>query len=106
MLEERAKERDGLANFSAERVRFLWATVLLNVSRGARAKPFVVRQIVDRLTTHPEEGGDLLPIVAVALRSVRGPEFRAGLAGVARFVEQNPTRKPLVEVVFPELQWS
>lgn len=106
MLEDRAKERDGLAKFSPERVRFLWATVLLNVSRGSRAKPFVVRQIIDRLAANPDEAGELLPIVAVALRSVRGPEFRAGLAGVAGFVERNPTRKPLVEAVFPELQWN
>lgn len=106
MLEERIKERDGLAKFSAESVRFLWATVLLNVTRGSRAKPFVVRQIMDRLATNPDESGELLPIVAVALRSVRGPEFRAGLAGVANFVERNPTRKPLVEAVFPELSWS
>jgi hypothetical protein len=106
ILEERAKERDGLAKFSAEHVRFLWANVLLNVNRGSRAKPFVVRQIIERLTTHPDEANELLPIVAAALRSVRGPEFRAGLAGVASFVEKNPTRKPLVEAVFPELQWS
>ncbi len=106
MLEERAKERDGLAKFSPESVRVLWATVLLNVSRGSRAKPFVVRQIMDRLTANPDESGELLPIIAVALRSVRGPEFRAGLAGITMFVEKNPTRKPLVEVVFPELQWS
>lgn len=106
MLEDRAKERDGLSAFSAERLRFLWATVLLNVSRGSRAKPFVVRQVMDRLAANPDEASDLLPIVAVALRSVRGPEFRAGLAGVAGFVERNPTRKPLVEAVFPELKWS
>jgi hypothetical protein len=106
MLEEWAKERDALAKFSAEHVRFLWATVLLNVQRGSRAKPFVVRQIIDRLAASPDEAGELLPIVAVALRSVRGPEFRAGLAGVASFVERHPTRKPLVEAVFPELQWN
>jgi hypothetical protein len=106
MLEDRAKEPAGLANFSPERVRFLWATVLLNVSRGSRAKPFVVRQIIDRLGTNPDEAGELLPIIAVALRSVRGPEFRAGLAGVAGFVDRYPTRKPLVEAVFPELQWN
>jgi hypothetical protein len=106
ILEDRAKERDGLAKFPVEYVRSLWATVLLNVSRGSRAKPFVVRQIMDRLASHPDESGDLLPIIAVALRSVRGPEFRAGLAGVAAFVEKNPTRKPLVEAVFPELSWS
>jgi hypothetical protein len=106
MLEDKAKEPDGLTKFSPERVRFLWATVLLNVSRGSRAKPFVVRQIIERLSANPDEAGDLLPIIAVALRSVRGPEFRAGLAGVASFVERNPTRKPLVEAVFPELQWN
>ncbi len=106
MLEDRAKEPDGWAKFPPDRVRFLWATVLLNVSRASRAKPFVVRQIIDRLTAHPEEAGDLLPVIAVALRSVRGPEFRAGLAGVAGFVADNPTRKPLVEAVFPELRWS
>ena len=106
LLEERLKQRDGLALFPPDRVRFLWATVLLNVQRGSRAKPFVVRQIIDRLSANPDEAGDLLPMVAVALRSVRGPEFRAGLAGVASFVAKNPTRKPLVEAVFPELQWN
>jgi hypothetical protein len=106
MLEDLVKERDGLAKFSAENVRQLWATVLLNIHRGSRAKPFVVRQIMTRLASHPDESGELLPLIAVALRSVRGPEFRAGLAGVATFVEQNPTRKPLVEAVFPELVWS
>lgn len=106
LLEDRAKERDGLAKFSPEHVRFLWASVLLNVQRGSRAKPFVVRQVMDRLATHPDEASDLLPVVAVALRSVRGPEFRAGLSGITTFVERNPTRRPLVEAVFPELSWS
>jgi hypothetical protein len=106
MLEERVKEPAGLAKFSPDRVRFLWATVLLNVHRGSRAKPFVVRQIMDRLSAHPDEAHDLLPMIAVALRSVRGPEFRAGLTGIASFVAKNPTRQPLVEAVFPELKWS
>ncbi|MBA4066222.1 MAG: hypothetical protein C0501_21405 [Isosphaera sp.] len=106
MLEERAKGRDGLAAFSPEHVRFLWASVLLNAERGSRAKPFVVRQMIDHVTAHPDHAGELFPIVAVALRSVRGPEFRAGLAGVAAFVARNPTRRPLVEAVFPELSWS
>jgi hypothetical protein len=106
MLEERAKEPAGLAKFSPERVRFLWATVLLNVHRGGRAKPFVVRQIIDRLGAHPEEAGDLLPVVAVALRSVRGPEFRAGLAGVTSFVARFPRHRGVVETTFPELQWN
>lgn len=106
LLEERIKQRDGLAQLPPDRVRFLWATVLLNVQRGSRAKPFVVRQIVERLSANPDEAGDLLPMIAVVLRSVRGPEFRAGLAGVTNFVAKNPTQRPLVEAVFPELQWN
>ncbi|QJX00149.1 hypothetical protein [Frigoriglobus tundricola] len=106
MLEDRAKEPAGLSKYSPESVRLLWASVLLNVHRGSRAKPFVVRQIIDRLSAHPDEAGELLPMVAVALRSVRGPEFRAGLAGITNYVTKYPTRKPLVEAVFPELKWE
>jgi hypothetical protein len=106
MLEDRAKERDGLETFSPALVRFLWATVLLNIHRGGRAKPFVVRQIVDRLARKPEEAEELLPIVAVALRSTRGPEFRAGLAGIAGFVARYPQHRGVVEAKFPELRMT
>ena len=84
-------------------VRFLWASVLLNVHRGNRAKPLVVRQMVRRLERHPEEASRLLPILAVALRSVRGPEWRAGLAGVVQLVERCPDAAPAVRAAFPEL---
>jgi hypothetical protein len=87
-----------------ELIRFLWASVLLNVQRGNRAKPFVVRQMARRLERHPEDAGQLLPIFAVALRSVRGPEWRAGLAGVVQLVERCPTIEPGVRGAFPELQ--
>ncbi|HYH64059.1 MAG TPA: hypothetical protein VD866_05125, partial [Urbifossiella sp.] len=103
MLEERARKPVAVDALPADRVRFLWAAVLLNVTRGGRAKPFVVRQILDRLGQRPDEAGELLPIVAAALRSVRGPEFRAGLAGVAGFVARFPQHRPLIETTFPEL---
>lgn len=90
----------------AELVRFLWAAVLLNISRGSRTKPLVVGQIVQRLARHPSEASQLLPILAVALRSVRGPEWRAGLAGVMRLVEKNPPLEPVVRASFPELSWE
>jgi hypothetical protein len=102
MLEERARRGNG--KFSPETVRGLWANTLLNIHRGSRVKPVVVRQVMARLATHPEEGGELLPIIAVVLRSIRGPEFRAGLAGIAAYIERNPDRLALVEAVFPELK--
>jgi hypothetical protein len=92
------------AVLSPEWVRFLWASVLLNIHRAAKRKPQVVQQLVRRLSRRPEEAGVLLPIVSVALRSVRGPEFRAGLAGVVRLVEHQPELGPVVTAAFPELR--
>jgi hypothetical protein len=88
----------------AELIRLLWATVLLNVHRGNRAKPMVVRQIVGRMAKRADEALALLPILRVALRSVRGPEWRAGLAGVVQLVERRPDLEKQVRAVFPELQ--
>ncbi|HJZ59769.1 MAG TPA: hypothetical protein VKE74_32810, partial [Gemmataceae bacterium] len=104
MLEDRSQERGGLEKFSPALVRFLWASVLLNIHRGGRAKPFVVRQIIDRLAKNPGEASELLPIVAVALRSTRGPEFRAGLAGLAGFVTKYPQHRSIIERGFPEMR--
>lgn len=104
LLEDRARDRKPGDDFSPERVRFLWASVLLNIHRGGRAKPFVVRQIMDRLGRKPDEAGELLPIVAAALRSTRGPEFRAGLAGVAGFVAKHPQHRSAIDHAFPEMK--
>ena len=87
----------------AELVRFLWATVLLNIHRGGRSKPFVVGQIVARLDRLPADADKLLPILAVALRSVRGPEWRAGLTGVVQLADRNAELQPLVQKLCPEL---
>src|SRR5262249_16622509 len=70
-----------------ELVRFLWASVLLNIHRGGRRKPTALGQVVRRLLREPHEWRELLPIVAVALRSLRGPEWRAGLAAVVQLAE-------------------
>jgi hypothetical protein len=88
------------------RVRFLWASVLLNVHRGSRVKPAVVGQVAARLREHPQEGKELLPMLAVALRSVRGPEFRTGLAAVVRLVRRRPELAATVRQTFPELELS
>jgi hypothetical protein len=85
-------------------VRFLWATVLLNIHRGGKTKLVVVGQLVKRLGRYPGEAEALLPILAVALRSVRGPEWRAGLAGLVQAVERNADLRPLVARTFPELK--
>jgi len=92
------------ARLDDDLLRFVWASVLLNVQRGGRTKPMVVGQLVRRLERRPQEARALLPLLAAALRSVRGPEFRAGLAGVVSLAEHNPDMRPLVTEVFPELK--
>ncbi|WP_435020302.1 hypothetical protein TA3x_001753 [Tundrisphaera sp. TA3] len=87
-------------------LRPMWASVLLNVHRGNRAKPVAVRQIVQALRRNPDAAPDLLPLLGVALRSVRGPERRAGLAAVVQLVEKKPGVEPLARSSFPELAWS
>lgn len=92
------------AGSDPDTVRLLWATVLLNVVRGGRRKPGVIAQVVARLSTHPAEADRLLPLLAVAVRSLRGPEFRAGLAGMVRLAETNAELTPAIRQRFPELQ--
>jgi hypothetical protein len=43
-------------------------------------------------------------LLAVALRSVRGPEFRAGLSAVVRLADRDEAAARLVAEAFPELR--
>jgi hypothetical protein len=107
-LEQRTAGRDVVLtermNLDAELVRFLWAAVLLNIQRGSRVKPQVVQQVVRRLNHRPADAGTLLPLLSVALRSIRGPEWRAGLTGVVQWLERHPEMEALVQQHFPELR--
>ncbi len=106
-LEDRVKQRNGKptsdARLDDELIRFLWASVLLNVHRGHRIKPLVVGQLLRRIETRPAEAPTLLPMLSVALRSLRGPEWRTGLTGVVQLTERKPEMVPLVQQLFPEL---
>jgi hypothetical protein len=88
-----------------ELLRLLWASVLLNTTRGSREKPVVLRQLLKRVQTRPTELPRLLPLVAVALRSVRGPEMRAGLSTVVRLAERDEDSARLIAEHFGELQF-
>ncbi len=86
-----------------DRLRLLWATVLCSIHRGGRQKPGVVKQIVSRIAKNVAEAPKLLPLLAVAVRSLRGPEFRAGLAGVVMLSETKPELVPSIRQQFSEL---
>ncbi len=94
-----------VASADRDSIQRLWANVLLNVARGGRYKPGIVAQVSSRLADHPAEADRLLPLLAVAVRSLRGPEFRAGLVGIVSLVERQPELLPIVRQKFPELEF-
>jgi hypothetical protein len=107
-LESRVAGRDieRLASVDAgpESLRLLWASVLLNVHRGSRAKPGALRQAARWIDRRPEDADSLLPLLAAALRSARGPERRAGLAAIAQLVARRPDTASRVRSSIPELK--
>lgn len=104
----RSRLGEKLAGFlettNTDTLRILWATVLLSIHRGGRQKPGTVAQIVARLEKRPEDAPKLLPLLAVAVRSLRGPEFRAGLTGAVMLSETKPELLPAIRQQFPELK--
>lgn len=81
----------------------LWAPVLLGIHRGGRAKLTALRQVGDAVARDPARAEPLLPVLAVAVRSVRMPEARHGLAAVVGAVEANRALADAVRKHLPEL---
>jgi hypothetical protein len=83
--------------------RRLRATVILALHRGSRATTAVLRQLTRRLATRPGEAEALLPLIALALRSNRGPSWRAGLSALVTLAERRAELRPEIERAVPEL---
>lgn len=103
-LKELTEASKGEDVFDPAAVRLLWATVLLNIHRGGRQKHAVVKMIADRLTRVPDESEHLLPILAVAVRSSRGTEFRTGLTTVVQLLGTKAELNEPITTAFPELK--
>jgi len=82
----------------------VWATVLLNIHRGSRAKRLAASQVAEAIERDPARAPQLLPLLAVAARSIRAPEFRAGLAALVRTAVRKPEVAQAVAQSFPELK--
>lgn len=85
-------------------LRHLWASVLLAVHRGSRAKQRAITQVARAVADEPAKADELLPLLAVALRSVRAPERRGALAAMAQAVAKNPSLASAVTRHVPELR--
>lgn len=81
-------------------------SVLLAVHRGAGAKQSMLRRIADRAAAKPDEADRLLPVLSIALRSVRPPERVGALAALARAAVGHETLRAAVSRHMPELAIS
>ncbi len=90
----------------AGKLETIWRSVLLGVHRGGRQKAKAVQQIAHAIVENPARSDALLPVLAVAVRSVRGPEARAGLAAVVSVVEAQPQLADAVRRYLPEIKFA
>ncbi len=103
-LIERLDRRAALPGVAADRLTPIWCSILLNVHRGGRHKLRALDQISGLLAREPASAETLMPVVAVAIRSVRMAEARRGLAALVRAVEAAPQIAVVVERHLPELK--
>jgi hypothetical protein len=97
------QRRATLPGTSPDDLAPLWSAVLLGIHRGGRQKLTALRQISDAVRRDPTRAERLLPVLAVAIRSVRGPEARAGLAAIVGAVDAAPALADAVRRFLPEL---
>lgn len=103
-LVDRLKRRATLPGATSDTLASLWQSVLLNIHRGGRAKLSALKQISDYITRVPQDARSLLSVLVIAIRSVRPPEARHGLAAIVSAVERNDALLADVKTLLPELQ--
>lgn len=97
--------RSRTAAQSAADLAPVWTSVLLAVHRGSRSKPKAAQQVAAAIRADHAKADALLPVLAVAVRSLRAPEQRAGLAAIACLMEDEPLTAA-VQRHLPEVQWG
>ena len=95
------KERESI--FEPETLRHVWVTILLGVHRGGKSRRAALRQIAERVARRPAEASSLLPLLGIALRSVRPSERRTALAAVGRAAFLTPRLRAAIQRELPEL---
>jgi len=100
---KKLESRRRIPGSQADRLAQVWLSVVLGVHRGGRRKPDAIRQVTRSIMESPERAEQLVPVLALAVRSIRGPERRAGLAAVAALTDRLPELSGVIEQAIPEL---
>ncbi len=91
------------AKLEPSSVHHLFARTLLSVRNGGRPKQAVLRHLSEAVLQEPARTEELMPLLAIALRSIRGRERRFALAAIAKGVFARPQIRQTVERLIPEL---
>ncbi|WP_425616207.1 hypothetical protein NA78x_006146 [Anatilimnocola sp. NA78] len=103
-LVDELQRRSSLPVSGPHDLRGVWASVLLGVQRGGRQKLKAATQLAAAIAKRDESSADLLPVLIVALRSIRPAEMRAGLAAVVQLLEQRPDLEEIITQQLPDLK--
>jgi hypothetical protein len=98
--------RRHLPGQSADARRFVWQSVILSVHRGGRAKRKAIHQLAEDIARNPADAQSLLPVLGVALRSLRKPERRVALSAAATLVAQDESWRSRILDHVGELAWQ
>ena len=105
-LIDELQRRTSLPGVATSELSPVWCSVLLGVHRGGRQKLKSTQQIAAAVIDDPQLANELLPVLMVAVRSIRESESSAGLAAVVRIAEARPELVECVESLLPELKLS
>lgn len=97
--------RTSLPGTETDALAPIWCAVILGVHRGGRTKLKAITQMQTAILQRPARAAELIPVLAVAVRSLRAPERRSALAAVASIVAQNPDLQAEIQRLLPELEW-
>jgi hypothetical protein len=100
------QHKSSLPGTSSKDLTPIWTAVLVGVHRGGRQKQKAIDQIARAIVSRGEQSDQLVPVLTVAVRSIRKPEMRAGLAAIASIVDHRPDLEPLITRELPELTLS
>jgi len=103
VVRQLARWRDHAATAT---LRHVWATAVLSIHGGGAVKARVPRQIAERIAAHPDDARALLPVLGLALRSVRPAERALALGALARAARARPALAELAHELLPELTLS
>jgi hypothetical protein len=97
--------RSGMPGLAEGALVPVWSAVLSGVHRGGRQKLKAVVQLKDAIRRRPERAAELIPVLAVAARSVREPERASGLSALLELATQSGQLEAAVRQAFPELRF-